>query len=168
MGVQHWLGNIPFDAEVRWVAPVAEHFLYSTLCRAIAGLSYGRFTAIRHKFHCRLPSQEPWRVWRDGYRDLWVGNPVSSIQRTTQGNLPPKTKINFPPPTPQWRHMSFVDFVVHPPGHGRSVTDLRLGRPWRAVTLSRWCVSGDRGGCSVIYPDHGHRGNLPLQGKFPR
>ena len=25
---------------------------------------------------------------------------------------------------------------------------LRLGRPWGAVTLSQWCVSGDRGGCS--------------------
>ena len=25
---------------------------------------------------------------------------------------------------------------------------LRLGRPWGAVTLSRWCVSGDRG-CSA-------------------
>ena len=24
-----------------------------------------------------------------------------------------------------------------------------LGRPWGAVTLSRWCVSGDRGGCSA-------------------
>ena len=26
---------------------------------------------------------------------------------------------------------------------------LRLGRPWGAVTFSRWCVSGDRGGCSA-------------------
>ena len=26
---------------------------------------------------------------------------------------------------------------------------LRLGRPWGAVTLSRCCVSGDRGGCSA-------------------
>ena len=26
---------------------------------------------------------------------------------------------------------------------------LRLGRPWGAVTLSRWCVSGDRGGFSA-------------------
>ena len=26
---------------------------------------------------------------------------------------------------------------------------LTLGRPWGAVTLSRWCVSGDRGGCSA-------------------
>ena len=26
---------------------------------------------------------------------------------------------------------------------------LRLGRPWGAVTLSRWCVNGDRGGCSA-------------------
>jgi hypothetical protein len=27
--------------------------------REIAGLSYGRFIAIRHKFHCQLPSREP-------------------------------------------------------------------------------------------------------------
>jgi len=26
---------------------------------------------------------------------------------------------------------------------------LRLGRPWDAVTLSQWCVSGDRRGCSA-------------------
>ena len=26
---------------------------------------------------------------------------------------------------------------------------LSLGRPWGAVTLSRWCVSGDIGGCSA-------------------
>ena len=26
---------------------------------------------------------------------------------------------------------------------------LKLGRPWGAVTLSRWCVSGDRGECSA-------------------
>ena len=26
---------------------------------------------------------------------------------------------------------------------------LRLGRPWGAITLSRWYVSGDRGECSV-------------------
>jgi hypothetical protein len=26
---------------------------------------------------------------------------------------------------------------------------LRLGCPWGAVTLSQWCVSGDRGGCSA-------------------
>ena len=53
---------------------------------------------------------------------------------------------------------------------------LSLGRPWGAVTLSRWCVSGDRGGWntrrglkakSTNYPDHGHHGNLSLQGKIP-
>ena len=27
------------------------------------------------------------------------------------------------PPPPQCHHMSFVDFMVLPPGHGRSVTD---------------------------------------------
>jgi hypothetical protein len=26
---------------------------------------------------------------------------------------------------------------------------LRLGHPWGTVTLSQWCVSGDRRGCSA-------------------
>jgi hypothetical protein len=56
---------------------------------AFAGLSYGMFKAIHHNFHCQLPSWEPLVVWYDtiwymigrvGYRDLWVGNPVSNRQ----------------------------------------------------------------------------------------
>ena len=75
-------------------------------------------------------------------------------------------------------HMSFTDFVVFPPGHGRSVTDFS---GWDAHEARLRCpddMSGDIGGCSarralkpnflLTYPDHGHRGNPPLQGKFPR
>ena len=44
----------------------------------------------------------------------------------------------FPPP-PMPPHV-LVYVVVLPPGHGRSVTDFwGWGRPWGAVTLSRWC-----------------------------
>ena len=45
--------------------------------------------------------------------------------------------------------MSFVDFVVLPPGHGRSVTDFW---GWDAREAQLCCpddVSGDRGGCSA-------------------
>ena len=45
--------------------------------------------------------------------------------------------------------MSFVDFVVLPPGHGRSVTDFWV---WDAHEVQLRCpdgVSGDRGGCSA-------------------
>jgi hypothetical protein len=55
---------------------------------------------------------------------------------------------------------------------------LRLGRPWGAVTLPRWCewwyVGYKRwvpGGAfnlnSTGYPDRGHYGDLPLQRKIP-
>ena len=37
---------------------------------AIAGLSYGRFKAIRQRFHCQLPSKEPLVVESVGYRNL--------------------------------------------------------------------------------------------------
>ena len=45
--------------------------------------------------------------------------------------------------------MSFTDFVVFPPGHGRSVTDFR---GWDAHEARLRCpdvVSGDIGGCSA-------------------
>jgi hypothetical protein len=45
----------------------------------IACLSYGRFRAIRHKFHCQLQSEKPLMIGRKG----WVGNPVSGRQSTT-------------------------------------------------------------------------------------
>ena len=73
--------------------------------------------------------------------------------------------------------MSFVDFVVLPPGHGRSVTDfwgwdaheaqLRCpGGVW--VVIEEDAVPGGALSLSLlIYPDYGHRRNLPLQGKFP-
>ena len=44
-------------------------------------------------------------------------------------------------------HMSFTDFVVFPPGHGRSVT-----RGWDAHEAQLRCpddMSGDIGGCSA-------------------
>ena len=74
--------------------------------------------------------------------------------------------------------MSFVDFVVLPPGHGRSVTDF-WGRDAHEAQLrcpdGVWVVIEEDvvpGGAlnlkSNNYPDHGHSGNLPLQGKFPR
>ena len=46
-------------------------------------------------------------------------------------------------------HMSLTDFVVFPPGHGRSVTDFS-GRDAHEARLR--CpddVSGDIGGCSA-------------------
>ena len=46
-------------------------------------------------------------------------------------------------------HMSFTDFVVFPPGHGRSVTDFW---GWDAHEARLRCpgdVSGDIGGCSA-------------------
>ena len=74
--------------------------------------------------------------------------------------------------------MSFVDFVVLPPGHGRSLTDFW---GWDAYEAQLRCPDGVwvvieedvmPGGAlnlnSTNYPDHGHRVNLPLQGKFPR
>ena len=74
--------------------------------------------------------------------------------------------------------MSFVDFVVLNPGHGRNVTDFW---GWDAHEVQLRCPDGVwvvieedvvSGGAlnlsSTNYPDHGHHGNLPLQGKFPR
>jgi len=46
-------------------------------------------------------------------------------------------------------HMSLTDFVVFPPGHGRSVTDFS---GWDAHEARLRCpddVSGDIGGCSA-------------------
>jgi hypothetical protein len=70
-----------------------------------------------------------------------------------------------------------LDFVVTPPGCGRSVTDFwDWGANWAQL---RWPddVSGDMyergvpGGAlnlnSTGYPDHGRYGDLPLQGKIP-
>jgi len=49
----------------------------------------------------------------------------------------------------QCPHMSLTDFVVFPPGHGRSVTDFS---GWDAHEPRLRCpddVSGDVGGCSA-------------------
>ena len=53
----------------------------------------------------------------------------------------------FPPPC---HHMSFSGLRGPPSWAWQECNRLlRLGRPWGAVTLSQWCVSGDRGGCSA-------------------
>ena len=51
-----------------------------------------------------------------------------------------------PPPMPP--HVLLVDFVVHPPGHGRSVTDFWGGDAHEAQLRCPDGVSGDRGGYS--------------------
>jgi hypothetical protein len=64
----------------------------------------------------------------------------------------------------QCHDMSVIDFVV-------------VGRPWGAVTLSRWSwwwysiwIWSTRGSLNLNctnHPDHGHRGNPPQSGKNP-
>jgi len=41
--------------------------IFGTSGRAIAGLSYWRFTAIRHRFHCQLLPKEPLVISRKGW-----------------------------------------------------------------------------------------------------
>ena len=70
--------------------------------------------------------------------------------------MPPHVHTNFRgPPSWLWRKCNRL---------------LRLGRPWGAVTLSRWCEGwyigrwGSRRGLksrSTNYPDHGHHGDPP-------
>jgi hypothetical protein len=70
--------------------------------------------------------------------------------------------------------MSLMDSVVSPTGCGRSVTDFDVGTPMRRsyVVPMRWMMIYEvpRGALNQVllnYPDHGHNGNLPLQGKIP-
>ena len=67
--------------------------------------------------------------------------------------------------------MSFTDFVVFPPGHGRSVTDFWV---WDAHEARLRCpddVSGDIGGCSARRAFNLNSTNLPRpsspSGKIP-
>jgi hypothetical protein len=70
-----------------------------------------------------------------------------------------------------------MDFVVPPPGCGRSVTDFwgwgahraRLCRPddVRDDIYERGVPGGALNLNSTNYPDHGPYGDLPLQGKIP-
>jgi hypothetical protein len=67
--------------------------------------------------------------------------------------------------------MSLMDFVVSPPGCGRSVTDLTPMSLSYVVTV-RWMVIfgfGVPGGAlnlnSTNYPDHGHHGDPLISGK---
>jgi len=46
-------------------------------------------------------------------------------------------------------HMSFTDFVVFPPGHGRSVSDFSGWDAHEARLSYPDDVSGDIGGCSA-------------------
>ena len=88
----------------------------------------------------------PWR-WRDNRAET---------SRSYVKNFGHKL---FPPPA-QCRHISFVDFVVLPPGDGRSVTDFW---GWDAHEAQLRCpdgVSGDRGGCSARR-GHLNSTNLP-------
>ena len=57
-----------------------------------------------------------------------------------------RTKSFFLHPMP---HMSFTDFVVFPPGHGRSVTDFWRWDTHEARLRCPNDVSGDIGGCSA-------------------
>jgi hypothetical protein len=73
--------------------------------------------------------------------------------------------------------MSLMDFVVCPPGWGRSVTDVWGWGTHRAQfhcpddVSDDMCERGVPGGAlnrnSTGYPDHGCYGDLPLQGKIP-
>jgi hypothetical protein len=72
--------------------------------------------------------------------------------------------------------MSLMDFVAFPPGCERSVTDFW---GWGAYRMRLHCpddvpddiyergvAGGDWNPSSTGYPDHGHYGNLSLQGKI--
>jgi hypothetical protein len=70
-----------------------------------------------------------------------------------------------------------MDFVVPPPGYGRSVTDIwgwgahRTQLHFSSDVSDGMYERGVTGGAlnlnSTSYPDHGRYGDLPLQGKFP-
>ena len=64
-------------------------------------------------------------------------------------------RIFLSPPHPQCHQLSSCGFC-DPPSRAWQKCNrlLRLGRPWGAVTLSRRCVSGDRGGCSARRGQH--------------
>jgi hypothetical protein len=83
------------------------------------------------------------------------------------------TYSEYPPPLPVPPHVH-IDFVVAPPGCGRSATDFW---GWDAHTTQLRCPDdniqerGVPGGAlnlnSTGYPDHGRYGDLLLQGKIP-
>jgi hypothetical protein len=75
----------------------------------------------------------------------------------------------------QCHHMSLMDFVVSPPGCGRSVTDFWGLDAHEAQLRCPDEVNGDHDYevpgwvlAEVLpnYPDHGHHGNLPFHGKI--
>ena len=81
-------------------SPCAVRFHLSfTSGRAIVGLIYCLLKAIRHIFHCHLPSKEPLVIGRKGrIRRSLSGTPgcrQTKDYNLTQANLPPETKINL-------------------------------------------------------------------------
>ena len=94
-----------FQDKVSW-CPLWSN-IFGTPCRAIILLSYWRFKAIRHQFHCQRPSKEPLAIGRKGCIQRYsrkgciqryrVGNPANSRQRATlqhKRTFHPKPKIN--------------------------------------------------------------------------
>ena len=78
------------------------------------------------KVHYRVltsPPLVPVQSQVSAFRDKWI--PVTTAWRVFGSQLEAMAsryeEFFFPPP--QCHHMSFVDFVVLPPGHGRSVID---------------------------------------------
>jgi hypothetical protein len=76
----------------------------------------------------------------------------------------------------QCHYMFLMVFVFSPPGCGWSVTDFWGGDAHRAQLhcpddMSDMCERGVPGGALNLnytrYPDRGHHGYLPLQGKIP-
>ena len=56
--------------------------------RAIAGLSYLRFKAIRHKLHCQLPSNKPLVMGRKG----WIQRALSEMLAAEKAGQPNTSK----------------------------------------------------------------------------
>ena len=79
------------------------------------------FTTARHLSGANARSIKPTlSLQRNNFLYLYLGLPSGYFpHRHHQGKKVPPTYY-FSPPV---HHMSFVNFVVPPPGHGRSVTD---------------------------------------------
>ena len=109
-----------------------------------------------------LDTPEKCRVWRNILRISCASSWFFFKQSQIFSLMPPHVHTNFRGPLSWlWR---------------KSNPLLRLGRPWGAVTLSRWCKGwyigrwGARRGLksrSTNYPDHGHHGDPPPTRKIP-
>ena len=65
---------------------VAEHFYTSD--RAIGGLTYWRFKAIRHKLHCQLPYKKPLVIGRKG----WIQRALCEMLAAEKARQPNTSK----------------------------------------------------------------------------